>query len=226
MSNKGFGGAGILDYHVMTAIQQGWTTLYANNETNFKGLFAGISDPVLHAWFVALTEKDLAVRLTGSRGATTFPSVVVQLESEQMIEWPVGLAAPVRLGTGNKREAGYPMIVQQNVLVEARAPGPESARALAVVVRGIMAVAHAHFLSSANYIEVQYTGMAAMSPDEEYIAERAGFAGIGVVRLQFQGKSQVWIPDPLEEATPVHWFVQASDITGDGDLQGGVVAVT
>lgn len=222
MSNKGFGGAGIFDYHVMTALQQGWATLYKSNLGNFKELFSGVSDTVLTSWHTKLTEKDLAVRLTGARGATTFPSIVVQLESEDIIEWPIGGAKPIKLGKGDKEQWGFPMIAQQGVLVEVRAPGPEAARALAVVVRAIMIIAHQHFLDTANYVEVQYQGMSAMSPDEEYIAEQAGFAGIGVVRLRFAGKAKIWVPDPTVVHTPMTWVIQADDLTTDDGVQGAV----
>lgn len=209
------GNSGVLDYHMLMALQQGWNTRYKGNLTNFSKLFKGISAPVILEWYTALNTRELQIRIEGSKGTPTFPSVVVKLETETMSDYPIGTGYEIG------GEYGYSFIVTQAASVEVRGLTPETTRALAVVVRAILHAARQAFVKGAGYSEIIYDGAEALSPEELYVAEQNGLASICSWISRYTAKTFVWIPevDPLEI---IEWFVQAKDIVDEDGLAGGV----
>lgn len=212
-----FMNSGIPEYHVCTALQQGWRHVYYNSFANFKGLFSNVSENVLKEWHDALRAKPLQIRVHGDKGLAEFPGVVVQWQGEQLANNPIG--------TVHHYGDSYvhAMLTNFSLVIEARAPNPQVARALAITVRAIMHLARQAFVQEAGLTDLLYAGMSPLSPEEEYMAELAGLAGISVVRVTYNGGAHVAIPHPVEPPESLDWFVQASDLKLDG-IDGGVVA--
>lgn len=212
-----FGNAGILDYHIMLALQQGWKAYYKSDAAQFAKLFQGVSSAVLTKWHAGLTARDLQVRLDNARGEMTLPCVVVRLESEAMTMIPFGTSMTIG------GELCHPFLLNQRATVEIRTPTPELTRALAVVVRAVLHLARGQFCKNIGYNHFSFEGGGALSPEEQYIAEQSGLAGITLYRMAYTAESEGSIPDPVGLPEAIDWFVLAEDESTVDGLPGGVV---
>lgn len=220
-----YANAGSADFHVAALLHHYWTTHY-KTYAKFQKLFQGVENAVLQEWHKALAEakdkdgnaRELQIRLHGAKGAPSFPGVVVQLTGERQIEVPMG----TRQMIGD--ELAHVMIVDQDVTVEVRTTSPETTRALATVVRASLWAGRDFLIKSCNYLDLQYRGGSGPSPEEAFIAEQAGMAGISFWRQEWTARLPVSVPELEETPTVLDWYLWAADIKDVDGRAGGVVA--
>lgn len=220
-----YANAGSADFHVAALLHHYWKTHYTTY-SKFQKLFVGVEDTVLQRWHDALAAakdkdgnaRELQIRLHGTKGPPSFPGVVVQLTGERLVEWPLGTHQKI----GD--ELVHVMIVDQDVTVEIRTPSPETTRALAVVARAALWAGRDFLCKSCGYLDLSYRGGGGLSPEEQFVAEQAGMAGVVVWRQEWTARLPVSVPELEEVPLSVDWYLWAADVKDVDGRAGGVLA--
>lgn len=213
-------GSGILDHHVLMALHQGWKILAADS-SKFTVLFPGDLAAVAQQWWTSLNssdqEKQLQIRLHGTRGVPSALSIIVKLENETVINSPLGEVTHFK-----EHRPIHQMIMAQSVLVEVAGPTPELARALSIGVRAVLQCAKFSFLK-AGYLDFTLVSTEGLSPEEMLIAEQVGLAGLCIRRMHYSAQAHVDIPDIAATAQDIDWFALRNDLKTVDGLAGGVI---
>lgn len=208
---------GIVEYHIEQVLHRGWT-LYMASAVEFAKLFPGVDTGRITKWYNELTQQRPRISLAWSRGGPTFPEFVVFLESESLLNEPLGQRAYVR--DADVREVQQELL-RLSTVIEVRTRSPEATIAAARVVRAIMSLATEAF-ETAGYPVVSYMGADALTPEQMMMAEQFGLAGISLRRLRYDFHAMVDTPEVTAPPEPIDWFVLHEDLTLAGD-PGGVV---
>lgn len=208
---------GISEYHVEQVLHRGWT-IYMSSAVEFAKLFPGVDPARVSKWHAELAQQRPRIALAWSRGGPSFPEFVVLMESESVLNTPLGQRTYVRESDG--REI-HQELVRQTLVIEVRTRSPEATIAASRVIRAIMYLATEAFEVS-GYSVVSYAGSDALTPEQMMMAEQFGLAGISVRRIRYELTAMVDTPEPTPPAEPIDWFVLHEDLTLAGN-PGGVV---
>jgi|TARA_R110000787_G_scaffold276129_3_gene384999 hypothetical protein len=205
--------SGIFDLHAVVVIKRG-VALYLADAAKFAGLFRAVEPSVITEWFTELARTGVHVLTGFDQSPPKPPFILVSLTDET----PSQSALGDYIGADDDGAELLGYYVSQGVSVGCWTKSAELTRALAIIVRASMLQA-TRALISAGYESVDYGGMEPLSLEERLIAESGGMA-LRVLRWDATSIVQVRHLDGAPAS--ITWWVQASDLTVDGE-PGGVV---
>ena len=211
----------ILDLHVVNALTSGFT-YYRTRESTFKGLFVGVGDATLSAWFADFSGAHFpSIRSRNAQGSVQAPLITVVPQAETVTQELLSDFG----GRSASGEALDTYMISESLELAVFAKTPDMARVYHVVARASIALAR-RAMHRAGYHVFRYDGSEALAPEEELAAEELG---ISAKRLRVRGEYQVQIAIPSEaEYNGVSTFdsiiVQSDTLTTDEGVQGAVKA--
>ena len=211
----------ILDLHVVNALTSGFA-YYRTRESAFKGLFVGVGDATLSAWFADFSGAHFpSIRSRNAQGSVHAPLITVVPQAETVTQELLSDFG----GRSASGEALDTYMISESLELAVFAKTPDMARVYHVVARASIALAR-RAMHRAGYHVFRYDGSEALAPEEELAAEELG---ISAKRLRVRGEYQVQIAIPSEaEYNGVSTFdsiiVQSDTLTTDEGVQGAVKA--
>jgi hypothetical protein len=210
----------MLDLNTINVLSAGFG-YYKTRETEFKALFAGVSDAVLGAWFSELSDHFPEFRLRNARGTDQTPMLIVSHLSESVTQTVLG-----DFDSRTAEGAVDSYLIREVCEITILAKTPDMVRVYQVLARASIAIAR-RSLHRAGYHLVEYGGADALAPEEELAAEELG---IFVRRLTYSADRRIAIPIPNSAEFEVPVFsgdallVLSSD-QDDGQGNQGLVDV-
>jgi len=158
----------LFDVHMINALGAGFA-FYRTRESEFKGLFASVSDSVLSDWFTEFDAHFPAFRTRNARGVDEAPLVVVSPLSERVTQTVLGDFD----GRDEQGRGVDAYLVRETVDITIIAKSPDMARVYHVLIRAAIAIAR-RSLHRVGYHLVEYGGADALAPHEDLAAEEIG----------------------------------------------------
>ena len=212
--------AGILDLHLLQALEQGWSDI-KDNDTAWSELFEGIDSSITTEWVTSLRETDIDFAAAFRPDNMKLPSVFLTLESDDLEYQTLGFYTGENRGnlsdsnTSTTKLDGF--LTRETAGIHIYAGNPEILRAIYVLLKGLVLSSLPWLLTHAGYHEITFRGGGDIQPDRELFPEELGVF-TRTMRWAAVSTSRVGTTTIQHKPFAVH----SSDIKYDGTNLGGV----